>query len=925
MLDRMEVPGAHPSRLRPVALCVLLALPGAASGGASLSEEASRALAGMDFATLRQVLKRSGSPKEWLEACDAMAATFEVACRRVNEGSWQVRFAGMNGKIERASAQGLSYSEKGLSVVIPWRSMPPDRRQSFLAGAASNANAWLARVAYAYWSGLWGLAEQELQAAAREGFKLPSWLEDAVIEGASERRAPRSREGAGKDGAGDGSSTQGARARPRGSNWPRFRGPSGDGVTTERALPTTWGEGKNIIWKTRLPKAHNPYSSPVVWEDRLFLTSCTCEPLEHHVLCFDANSGKLLWDTAVEPGPLKLTDLRGGYGAPTPCTDGERVYVAFGSAVVAGLDFQGRLLWRKELQKRAFDVAMGSSPFVFGDTVILLCDQHNNRSTLLAFDARTGELRWEEPRPGIAFGHSTPCMAFVNGRPMMLVAANGAFQGLDPANGKEIWRARLSGDTASPAFCPELNIAYADGGRGGDGCAVDVTGTGEVSSTHVRWTLGGLQEGLGSPVIAGGYLYRYHNGDVLKCVDLRTGKLVYAEKLPGASAWASPVATADGLVYFVTGGKSYVVRAGPKFEIVGGGDLHDPNHASPAVSGGRLFVRGTNFLYCIGAEAASTAPAPRRAKTGPKGEWVVISEGLLNRLAAEGKQPAWPGKTTGVVVDRTTGELFLCIPGLGLWKSTDSGETYERYDHGAVSGRAETGWTFNADPEGGRLACFMLDGTSAWTLDGGRTWQPFAGMGRGWDFGAVDWTSPVPKTVFAFRHESGGEFYLSTDGARSWKMVGKDLKVSGLGVVGPDVLLLARGNGIERSTDGGASWQKVSDVNPKGRVPVVFRGVVYWTTDRGMLASRDKGKTWQIVGSPVNAIMGPFFGRTDKHMVVVGPQGFSESTDGGATWRLAAPLPPIKEIDWFGNFAWDPIGDTFYAARMGQPAYKYER
>ena len=144
----------------------------------------------------------------------------------------------------------------------------------------------------------------------------------------------------------------------RGENWPQFRGPGGLGYTDERDLPLTWNAktGENIAWRAPLPKSDNPWSSPIVWGDRVFVLCVTNQPLTHRVLCFAKADGKPLWETGVEPGPLILTDLRGGYGAPTPCTDGKRVYAVFGSAVVAALDFDGRLVWRKELANHAFEI-----------------------------------------------------------------------------------------------------------------------------------------------------------------------------------------------------------------------------------------------------------------------------------------------------------------------------------------------------------------------------------------------------------------------------------------------------------------------------------------------------------------------------------------------------------------------------------------
>src|SRR5579871_1487798 len=159
--------------------------------------------------------------------------------------------------------------------------------------------------------------------------------------------------------------------------------------------------------------------------------------------------------------------------------------------------------------------------------------------------------------------------------------------------------------------------------------------------------------------------------------------------------------------------------------------------------------------------ALGTAPAQSSAagasEAALSGRWSAVSESVLKSLAAEGKKPSWPGDTAGVSVDRATGEVSLIVPDQGLWKSRDRGASFVRADGGNVGGRCETGFALNADPAGGRLACFMLDGQSAITLDNGKTWRAFQPLGRGWDFGAVDWSRKDPQDILALHHESDGE------------------------------------------------------------------------------------------------------------------------------------------------------------------------
>ncbi len=323
--------------------------------------------------------------------------------------------------------------------------------------------------------------------------------------------------------------------------------------------------------------------------------------------------------------------------------------------------------------------------------------------------------------------------------------------------------------------------------------------------------------------------------------------------------------------------------------------------------------------------------APAFAEQPPPTAWVNISDPIVKQLTDAGKKIAWPGQTAGVAVDSATGDAYMIIPDQGIWKSFDRGTTFSRADNGEIGGRCETGYSINIDPAGGgRLACFMLDGKCAMTLDGGKTWQPFKGVGRNWDFAAVDWSQAEPKAIFAARHESGGEMYYSNDGGKSWKQIDKDLKYTAVGIFDENILLTTKGDGVLRSSDAGTTWEKVSDLQPVGRVMRIFKNTAYWIAKDGLIISTDKGKTWQKQGSPVEAGWGPYFSDDEKHFVVVGRKGFIETRDGGTTWTPAAPLPPVKEFDdrrpgWFLNVGWDPKGDVFYASRMGFATYKLQR
>ncbi len=400
----------------------------------------------------------------------------------------------------------------------------------------------------------------------------------------------------------------------RAEDWPQYRGPTGMGLSTDADLPLKWDgkTGENVRWKVPLPgttakgKADHNQSSPIISKDRVFATTAYWpagrdqkEFPEQHVTCFQLSDGKQLWDTEVPAGPWKLADLRGGYCAPTPCTDGDRVYVLFGSSTLAALDFAGKIVWQNEIPDwKDFDVAVASSPVLHDGRLYLLADRNNKAGTLTAYDPTTGKELWVRKRT-TPFSHTTPTVAEHDGKPLMLVGAAGELQCLDPKTGDRLWWVKTAGDVTSPVYAN--GFVYTDSGRGGSGVYVDATGTGDLTATNVKWKLNNVSEALSSPAIVGDHLYRLQSPSTLRCVELKTGKVVCAERLEGVSGSASPVAAKDRL-YFASAGKSFVVAVGPKCEVLSVNDLGEPSAASAAASAGRLVLKGTKHLFCVGAK-----------------------------------------------------------------------------------------------------------------------------------------------------------------------------------------------------------------------------------------------------------------------------------------------------------------------------------
>lgn len=320
--------------------------------------------------------------------------------------------------------------------------------------------------------------------------------------------------------------------------------------------------------------------------------------------------------------------------------------------------------------------------------------------------------------------------------------------------------------------------------------------------------------------------------------------------------------------------------------------------------------------------------------TAAADRWTDISSPLLERLTNSGAKPPWPGGCSGVVVNRTNGDVTIKVVGLGLWRSANQGKHWQRVDGDTISGRDETGWTTSADQDSPtRLASFSLDGSAGWTTDG-LHWRSFTTLGRNWDYGSVDWATPVPQTIIAAKHETTppGEVYVTTDGGVTWKQLPVHLsanrdRVSMIGALNATTLIYGNGDGIQRSTDTGRTWTQVSAANPQTRIPVRFHGTHYLGGPNGLLVSRDLGASWQAQGAAVDVWQGPFFGRDERELLVVGKDGVFVTQDAGVTWRKAAELKPKDggfafTANWFGCYAWDPVNGLLYASAMGHPVYK---
>lgn len=375
-------------------------------------------------------------------------------------------------------------------------------------------------------------------------------------------------------------------------NWPGWRGLSRFAVCDEHRLPASWDPSTNIRWKAEAPGVG--FSSPIVWEDRVYLTSAQENGFRRLVHCLDRGSGKRVWSQAIEHDDPEIASSMTGHAASTPATDGQRIVACFGNAGAVCYDREGKLLWKRDLGQFDSELGLASSPWIEGDCAYLLCDHDGDRfksfdSYLLALDLATGRTLWKTERPGLYRSWSSPVMIAVDGQRELLVSGQDELRAYDPASGEQRWQIRGLTDWVTPTPVFGHGLIFAQSGRDGPVLALRPSG---VTAWQHR---GGPY--VCSAVLYGDYLYSHNEQGILSCYAARTGELAYRERLEG-KFWASSIA-GDGKVYITSeNGTTYVIRAGSRYELLATNKLDEYTLASPAIQRG-LFVRTEKHLWCV--------------------------------------------------------------------------------------------------------------------------------------------------------------------------------------------------------------------------------------------------------------------------------------------------------------------------------------
>lgn len=417
------------------------------------------------------------------------------------------------------------------------------------------------------------------------------------------------------------------------TNWPGWRGPEGSGVSTETNLPAEWGENKNILWKTPIPG--RGYSSPIVWDNRIFLTTAiegkeipAAQPPKHlvggkefkhpdwvgfgrqhtmKVFCLDRDSGKVVWEQTVYDGPVAdYRHRRGAYAAPTPVTDGKYVFTYFGPEGIFCHDLKGKLIWKKDLgEVMTLGMGVGTSPVLYQDLLIIQADQNEGENSyIVAFNKKNGKEVWRVKRQ-VQVSWATPLLVNAGNRVELITSGNEAIIAYDPQTGKEYWHCKgvASNAIATPVAGQGLVIVSA-GYPTKNIMAIRPGGSGDIEDTdRIVWRYNKGTSYVPSPILYGEYLYLMSDAGILTCIEVTSGRVVYeGGRVPVATKFygSSPVAFDGQLLLTSDDGDTFVIKAGPKHEVIRTNSVGEPVRTSIAIADGRLFLRGEKHLFCIG-------------------------------------------------------------------------------------------------------------------------------------------------------------------------------------------------------------------------------------------------------------------------------------------------------------------------------------
>lgn len=401
-------------------------------------------------------------------------------------------------------------------------------------------------------------------------------------------------------------------------NWPAWRGPRGDGSSLESSAPLHWSTTQNIAWRTIIPG--DGHSSPVVWDDKVFLTTAITNLNQRQLLCLNRQTGVQEWARTVLKTEAESIHRLNSRASGTPATDGNLIFVAFmrvqgekvvapnvgserlitpGRVILAAYNLAGEEQWTKDVGPFLSAHGFNSSPVLFQNLVILNGD-HDGQGYIVALDQATGTERWRIERPYNTRSYVTPIIRVANDRTQMVLSGSHTVMSYDPTNGNEIWR--IDGPTEQFVATMVYNGDYffiTGGYPQKHILALRSDGRGNVSDKAIAWRTNRGASYVPSPIVIGPNLYVVTDSGILSCFDAKTGDRHWMERLPGGHS-ASPIAVGNHIYFTSDQGKTTIIDAGSAFKVRATNDLEEATSASPAISHGQLFIRTHTSLYCIG-------------------------------------------------------------------------------------------------------------------------------------------------------------------------------------------------------------------------------------------------------------------------------------------------------------------------------------
>jgi len=386
-------------------------------------------------------------------------------------------------------------------------------------------------------------------------------------------------------------------------NWPCFRGPTRQGISQEKDVPVEWSAASNIAWKMPVPGLG--WSSPIVFDDHVFVTTATEKGTSFRLLCFDRRTGAVVWNKQVFAQKTVNKQRLNSFATSTPATDGRMVYTVAFDGGIAAVSTDGNKVWDNRDYEYYSQHGLAISPILYQDLLIVAFDGSSagpnpkagwqtpwDKAVIVALDKNTGEVRWEGKRGLSRIAHVTPQIYRENGIDQLVSSAGDVVQGFDLKTGRRIWTVSSSGEGVVPSLVVGEGLVFTTS-------AVRTGGKGDVTETHIAWEMTEEVPKIPSMLYVKPFLFLITESSVVRCLRAATSEVLWRQRLGGRYS-ASPV-WANGKIYFLSEkGETVVIEARPEFKVLARNKLEEKCCASPAVSHGNIFIRSEHNLFCIG-------------------------------------------------------------------------------------------------------------------------------------------------------------------------------------------------------------------------------------------------------------------------------------------------------------------------------------